>query len=958
MSLASSPRERLAAIVEHQGHLLPAQGPIGVFIHHNTLHAFQHLPFEQALLEASKLFKTEPYMTAAGFRQAIDKGRIRPEDIDAVLAQEPDEELWPGGMTLRMLRRAMLLPGVREFWPETIAWDMNEGEILDHFRGDLAPAARAALSQDDPKELFRFCQAHTARLPVELSAPVRPRDGVLAAAGFDIDGVVQPLLIKLTGVFLDQGLAFWTMPHRADGFWSASRRILSQPLALDAHGLRRLTGYARMASQWDGTEAVQRFLEMLGVVEQDWETVMQAELLALPGWAGLMHQLELDPSLYPHDVVPASLMDFLAVRLLLTTAATAGATGDPRHWRQQRLSKADPKAVQLVQTAVLFDAVQLAGLSLKVLAALAPTELQRAFGAIQDFGDWPRRHVLQLAYERRHARQILLPLDRYRKQGSLVLQETPQRMAAQVIFCIDEREESIRRHLEEIDPAVETLGSAGFFAVAMKYTGIDDAHGAALCPVVVKPQHAVTEQPAHGHQESYRRRKVLRRLWARNSRSWFIFSRTMVRGWLGTTLLGLFTILPLAGRVLNPYRYGRLVKWLNDAVVPQPRTELAFMREHNRQEVSADGLLQGFAITERVDRVAAVLGPAGLRNGFARLVVVLGHGSTSLNNPHESAHDCGACGGRRGGPNGRLLAAMANHPGVRAGLRERGILIPDDTWFVGGYHDTCNDDVDLFDLEAVPSTHTADLAKIRVRLDQARALSAQERARRFEAAAWGIDAAGGLRHVQERAEHLAEPRPEYGHCTNAVCIVGRRSTTRGLFLDRRAFLVSYDATQDPTNVSLAALLSAVIPVCGGISLEYYFSYVDNESYGCGTKLPHNVTGLIGVMNGYESDLRTGLPWQMVEIHEPVRLLFVIETSPDRLLETMRKNPQVWEFLVNRWIRIAVLDPAGGPPLQYRDGVWEPVEGDDELLPVASSSAAWYAGRREHLPLAQIRSVAS
>ena len=146
-------------------------------------------------------------------------------------------------------------------------------------------------------------------------------------------------------------------------------------------------------------------------------------------------------------------------------------------------------------------------------------------------------------------------------------------------------------------------------------------------------------------------------------------------------------------------------------------------------------------------------------------------------------------------------------------------------------------------------------------------------------------------------------------------------------------------------------------VCGGISLEYYFSFVDNERYGCGTKLPHNVTGLMGVMNGYESDLRTGLPLQMVEIHEPVRILFVVETSPERALETMRKNLLVWEFLENRWIRLAVLDPNGGPPLLYRDGEWDPVEGDDEGLPVARSSAAWYAGKREHLPIAQIPETA-
>ena len=139
-----------------------------------------------------------------------------------------------------------------------------------------------------------------------------------------------------------------------------------------------------------------------------------------------------------------------------------------------------------------------------------------------------------------------------------------------------------------------------------------------------------------------------------------------------------------------------------------------------------------------------------------------------------------------------------------------------------------------------------------------------------------------------------------------------RSLTRGLFLDRRAFLASYDAAQDPGDGSLGALMAAVIAVCAGISLEYYFSFVDNDRYGSGTKLPHNVVGLVGVMDGHASDLRTGLPWQMVEIHEPVRMLFVVETTPERLMKVMNASASMKQLVENRWIRVATIDPGVGP----------------------------------------------
>jgi uncharacterized protein len=362
----------------------------------------------------------------------------------------------------------------------------------------------------------------------------------------------------------------------------------------------------------------------------------------------------------------------------------------------------------------------------------------------------------------------------------------------------------------------------------------------------------------------------------------------------------------------------------------------------------------GFTVDEMANTGERVLRDIGLTSGFARLVMFVGHGSFCLNNPHKSAYDCGACSGSAGGPNARALAAILNDVRVRKILADRGLPIPVETVFLGGLHNTCVDSVTFYDLDLLPKSHFRDCESARDTLATVCERNAHERCRRFESAPLDLSLEAAHRHVEGRSEDLAQTRPEYGNSTNAMCFVGRRARTRGLYLDRRSFMHSYDATQDDDNGTiLGRILGAVVPVCEGINMQYFLSYVDSTGWACGTKLPHNVTSLLGVMDGMASDLRPGLPWQGVDIHEPVRLLFVIETSPEVMVKIMDRIEVVGRILRNGWAQLAVLDPESSVIQVLRGGVFHVYRPESRKLAKARSSADWYRGWRDHLGFAAI-----
>ena len=494
-------------------------------------------------------------------------------------------------------------------------------------------------------------------------------------------------------------------------------------------------------------------------------------------------------------------------------------------------------------------------------------------------------------------------------------ENTIQEKSFQAIFCIDERECSLRRHIENVDIKCETFGCPGFFGVEFYFQPEHGQFYEKLCPAPVTPKYLIKEIQ---NSELRPKDSLYTNEYA-----------TFLGGTWRVFFHGLWSLMRMIKMMFQP----KMSAAISNAFVHMLKENKLTIENEDLSNIE-NGLQVGFTIQEMANRVENLLKSIGLVNDFATVIYVVAHGSSSANNPHHSAHDCGACSGRPGSANARVFAFMANHPVVRTILKSRGIDIPITTQFLGGMHDTSADTVDFYDEHFLSEENKIKNRVHMKSIDKALDLNAKERSRRFASIDTKQDLIKIRKAILERSVSMFEPRPELGHGTNSLCIIGRRSLTKGVFLDRRAFLNSYDPTIDPDGRILENVMKPIGLVCGGINLEYYFSRVDNYKLGAGTKLPHNVVGLVGVANSSDGDLRPGLPLQMIEVHDPIRLLVIVEHKPDIVHRAIQSSPEVYEWYINEWVHIAAMDPETQKIHYFKNGKFEeyhPEHGKAELI---------------------------
>lgn len=545
--------------------------------------------------------------------------------------------------------------------------------------------------------------------------------------------------------------------------------------------------------------------------------------------------------------------------------------------------------------------------------------------------DWIFQEALEISYQDNLC-------TRMKDNAAADRAEVPSAPDLQAVFCIDVRSEGFRRALEECSRSIQTMGFAGFFGLPISYRPLGTSSERPQLPGLLAPSLHVSdssgsqscdEQIGNQRERSLRFKSALRDFRS-SATSTFTFVESC----------GLFYAVALLKSTLPALK-------LTIKAADKMSAQRASLRPCLAQSSGRDP----GSVETMCDLIAGVLRNMGLTSGFARLVLLTGHGSQTVNNPYAAGLDCGACGGQNGEVNARLLAGLLNDKEIRAGLGERGIAIPETTYVLAGLHNTTTDEVTVFDTDLLPESHASDLARLKAWLRQA-----GHRARAKRAASVGIDMRGAksepslLKHFRARSQDWSQVRPEWGLANNAAFLIAPRNRSRGLDLQGRVFLHEYQSACDPDGTVLESIMTGPMLVTNWINMQYYASTVDNRQYGSGNKVLHNIVGgRLGVFEGNGGDLRIGLPLQSLHDgrklrHTPLRLSVFIEAPQTEISAIISKHKVVKDLVHNGWLHLLQISPTSGTISRYRNEIWEPIQvnasrATEEEIPIPKETYA-------------------
>ncbi len=456
---------------------------------------------------------------------------------------------------------------------------------------------------------------------------------------------------------------------------------------------------------------------------------------------------------------------------------------------------------------------------------------------------------------------------------------------AQFVFCIDVRSEPFRKKIESVGD-YQTIGFAGFFSVPVKITDKLTGFSYDSCPVILKPKHEVLKRPIKaGYFLKFKKIYALRGSLKKIYRS---LKYTFLTPFVLAEIAGPICAVWMGVRTLSPKISSKIISFFN-------------YEEKIEHQLEFD--LDNIPFQEKCNYAESALRMMGLTCSFAPVVLICGHGSKTENNAYSSALDCGACGGRRGGGNARIFAAIMNCPKVKEYLSKNGIHIPKGTIFVAAEHNTTTDEVVIFCGE-----ENENIKKIKQDLDKAKELNNVDRMKRL-----GVKGPQAY-HARLRAHDWAQVRPEWGLARNSAFIIAPRSLTASLDLEGRCFLHSYDYQKDKQGVLLKNILMGPMIVAQWINMQYLFSTINNVAYGGGSKITKNIVGKIGVMQGNASDLMNGLPLQSLyesdekKYHKPQRLMVFVFASKDTVKNIIFSEVSLKKLFENGWVNMVVMDP--------------------------------------------------